>query len=188
MDIDWTGMRNYIAQYSPAKLELVGEVKQKCFMVTADGHCGPYGYQVRTYCVFPTFIVSYVTGNGSSGRSYDIECHTLTTYALRSLKLSKLCYYKDDMISKVLSRFQILQQEADRIQWKVQKAIEKERKSLEKQLQKVEAEGYVYREEKKKFDSERQAFEKEKRELELELAKYKGIVLNCQKEIQAYGL
>ena len=105
MDLDWVGMRNYIAQYNPTKLGLMGEEKQKCFMIYADGPCGHYGVPSRVFWVFPKFIISYMTGNGCS-RQYDIESHTLGSDDLRCLKHAKLCYYKDDMISKVLSRFQ----------------------------------------------------------------------------------
>ena len=109
MDYDLLGMRNYITQYNPSKLGLIGEVKQKCFMVYADGPCGHYGVPSRVFCVFPEFIISYVT-MGVSRSQYDIERHTLGSFGLRCLKHSKLCYYKDDMISKVLSRFQSVNQ------------------------------------------------------------------------------
>jgi hypothetical protein len=46
----------------------------------------------------------------------------------------------------------------------------------------------AFEKEKINFIKERQAFEKEKREHENELAKYKNIVSNCQKEIKAYWL
>lgn len=106
IDIEWTGMRNYIAQYSPAKLGLM-EVKQKCFMVIADGPIGHWGYSNRTFCVFPKFIISYLVCHGMS-RQYDIESHTLGSHDLRCLKHAKLCY--NDGISTVLSRFQSVNQ------------------------------------------------------------------------------
>ena len=237
-DIDWAGMCNYIAQYLPAKLGLMGEVKQKCFMVTADGPVGHYGYQNLTYCVFPTFIVSYMTGNGSY-RAYDIEGHTLTSYDLRSLKHSKLCYYNDDMISKVLSRFQSVNQcekseesqlfvlrrelkkeilysqsfiltgntqneiyDVHKLRQQLKKdedefflkkqLLESERLSFNREKQELKIErtlfDEVFEEAKQNLRKERKAFEKAKQELEQELAKSKGIVINCQREIKAYGL
>ena len=224
MEYDLTEARGYIARYDPTKSRLIDELNQKCFMVTADGPCGHNGYTNRVFCVFPTFMICYIASHGIS-RAYDIEGHTLGIYALRSLKLSKLCYYKDDMISKVVSRFQLLQQECDRTQWKIQKSTETQSVLLRRDLQKEIYDIQKWREQLKKdedefslkkqlFDSElrsfkrdkiefdlerelfdeakhnfameREDFEKEKRHLEMELAKYKGIVENCLKEISSY--
>ncbi len=199
-DIDWAGMRNYIAQYNPSKLGLMGEPYQKCFMITSDGPCGHYGMQSRVFCVFRKFIISYMIGNGCS-RQYDIESHTLSSDDLRYLKHFKLCYYKDDMISKVMSR---LQQECT--EWKIQKSIETcsvllRSDELISDVQKEKQQG-IYRIQKMRqqlkkdeddlllqkqmLHDERHAFEKEKHALETELAKYKGIVENCMKEISSY--
>jgi transcription initiation factor IIF auxiliary subunit len=137
-------------------------------------------------------------GNGCS-RAYDIEGHNLDYCTLRSLKLSKLCYHKDDLISKVISRFQLLQQECT--QWKIQKSIETRSVILRSDEQK-ETQQEIYRIQKMRqqlkkdeddlllqkqmLHDERRAFEKEKHALETELAKYKGIVENCMKEISSY--
>ena len=182
-DTDWAGMRNYIAQYNPSKLELLGEVKQKCFMVTADGPCGHYGVPARVFCVFPKYIISYMIGIGGS-RAYDIECHTLGSHDLRCLKYAKLCYYQDDMISKVLSRFQsanksvkstetqsvlmrrevkkeILSSHKDRLRSNEQKEIYGVQK-LRQQLKKDEDEIFL---KKQLLESERLSFNLEKQEL-----------------------
>jgi hypothetical protein len=215
MEYDLTEACGYIARYDPTKARLIGELNQKCFMVTADGPCGHNGYTNRVFCVFPTFMFCYIACHGIS-RAYDIEGHTLGTYALRSLKLSKLCYYKDDLTSKVVSRFQLLQQECDHTEWKIQKSTEttfeiydiqkwreqlkkdedefylkkqlfdSELRSFKRDKKKLDLERELFDEAKDNIDMEREEFEKEKRHLEMELAKYKGIVENCLKEISSY--
>ena len=236
MDYDLLGMRNYIAQYFPTKLGLIGEEKQKCFMIYADGPCGHYGVPSRVFWVFPTFIITFVACHGMS-RQYDIESHTLGSDDLRCLKHAKLCYYKDDMISKVLSRFQsgnqcekketqstvllrelkkeILYSQSVILKLDTQKEIydvhklrqqlkkdedefflkkqllETDRLSFNREKQELKMErtlfDEVFEEAKQNLRKERQAFEKEKHNLETELAKYKGIVENCRKEIESFG-
>lgn len=85
------------------------------------------------------------------------------------------------------------------------KCMKEERDAFEQEKQKFTYEVQVFEKEKNTFKTiqglfhevvekektslriEKEAFEKEKQELKTELAKYKGIVLNCQREIQAYG-
>jgi hypothetical protein len=210
IEYDLTEARGYIERHAPTKSQLIGELKQKCFMIMVEGPCGHNGYTYRYYRVFPTFIITSFVQHGGSP-NYEIGGHTLGTYALRSLKLSKLCYYNDDLISKVVSRFQLLQQECERTEWKIQKSTETQKillrrelqkeiydvQKLREQLKKDEDEFYLkkqlfdtelrsFKRDKKEFDLEREDFEKEKRHLEMELAKYKGIVENCLKEISSY--
>jgi hypothetical protein len=200
MKYDLTDAHGYIARHDPTKAWLIGELNQKCFMVTADGPCAHYGVPSRVFCVFPTFIISYVACHGMS-RQYDIESHTLGSHDLRCLKYSKLCYYKDDMISKVLSRFQSVNQckkseetqtillRSEVLRENTQKEIYDVKKDedeffLKKRL--LETERIAFNREKRELRTERRAFEKEKLSLETELAKYKGIVENCLKEISSY--
>jgi hypothetical protein len=211
MKYDLTDAHGYIARHDPTKARLIGELNQKCFMVTSDGPCAHYGVPSRVFCVFPTFIISYVACHGMT-RQYDIESHTLGSHDLRCLKYSKLCYYKDDMISKVLSRFQsvnqckkseetqsillrrevkkkILSYHSEVLRENTQKEIYDIQK-LRQQLKKDEDEFFLKKQllesERISFNRERRAFEKEKLSLETELAKYKGIVENCLKEISSY--
>lgn len=156
IEYDLTCARNYIAQYYSDKLALIGELIQKCFMMIVTGP-STITYTSRTFCVFPTFMIEYCVESGMN-RAYTIESHTLCSYALRILKRSRLCYYKDDMISKVLSRFQSLNK------------YEKPTENLSISLRKEPKEIYL---EKLELMKEREAFEKEKLELEPEFAKYK---------------
>jgi len=167
IEYDLTCARNYIAQYYPDKLGLIGELNQKCFMLIVTG-TSTITYTSRTFCVFPTFMIEYCVESGMN-RAYTIESHTLGSYALRILKCSRLCYYKDDMITKVLSRFQSLN--------KYEKSTETLSISLTKEIYldkwKHESERCSFNKEKQELTKEREAFEKEKLELETELAKYK---------------
>ena len=161
IEYDLTGARNYIAQYYPTKLGLIGELIQKCFMMIVTGP-STITYTSRTFCVFPTFMIEYCVESGMN-RAYTIESHTLGSYALRILKRSRLCYYKDDMISKVLSRFQSLN--------KYEKPTETLSISLTKEIylekwRQLESERCS-------FEKEKQAFEKEKQSFETEMVKYK---------------
>lgn len=187
MDYDLLGMRNFIALYNPMNLGLIGKEKQKCFMVCADGPRGPYGVPSTVFWVFPTFIISGVACDGGMFRQYYIESHTLGSRDLRCLKHAKLCY-KDD-ISKVLSRFQSVNQ-CEKSEGQSTVLLREFKKDedeffLKKQL--VESERLSLNREKQELSRERQVFEKEKHKLETELAKYKGIVENCKKEIESFG-
>jgi hypothetical protein len=184
MDYDLSEARNYIAHYNPSKVGLIGELKQKCFMVTADGPCGPNGYTNRVFCVFPTFIISYMVSHGMS-RSYDIEGHSLGHFGLKSLKLSKLCYYKDDLTSKVILRFQLLEQECDRTQWKVQKSTEQQKEiyNIQKLRQEFKKDEDDFIIKKQRLYVERQFFEKEKKELIIERKLFDEVFEEAKKKL-----
>lgn len=169
IEYDLSDAKNYISRYFPGKVEIMGETKQKCFMVTADGPCGPYGIPTLTYCIFPTFMIGYMSQH-SFPRSYDIKSHTLNSVGLRSLKLSRLCFYKDDMIEKVLSRFEQFNIHEETKLTKIdvpfnttQKEIYNVHK-LREQLKKDEDDFLI---KKQRLDEERQAFEQDSRELKV---------------------
>lgn len=151
----------------------------------------------------PTFIISVFMCHGMS-RQYEIESHTLDLDNLRCLKLAKICYYKDDMISKLLSRFQsvnfcgntektqslILKGNTQKEIYgftKLRQQFKKDEDEFFLKTQLLESERLSFNREKQNLCRERQAFEKEKHNLETDLAKYKGIVENCKKEIESFG-
>lgn len=200
MEYDLTEAKGFIERHDPTKAWLIGKLKQKCFLLIADGPCGDNGYTHRYYRVFPTFIIASLVEHRCHP-NYVIGGHNLGSCALRSLLLSKLCYYKDT-VSTVVSRFQLLQQKCDRTLQSVllRRDLQKEIKETlwREQLKKDEDEFYLnkqlfdselrsFKRDKAEFVLEREAFEKEKHNLEMELAKYKGIVENCMKEISSYG-
>lgn len=181
IEFDLSEAYSYLSRYQAGKVELIGERNQKGFSVVADGPQGHWGCSNRTFRVFPKFILSYET-MGVSRSQYDISGHNIDTNTLQILKYAKLCYYNDCTISKVLSRFPTL--------YATKVSVEPTH-LLTYEFQRARLELDQYRRQLKKDQDllleERQAFEKEKHVLETELARYKGIVLNCQNEIKAYG-
>ena len=174
MEYDLTEASGYIGRHDPTNARLIGELKQKCFMIMVEGLCGHNGYTYRYYRVFPTFIItSYIEHRVPP--NYTIGGHNLGSYALRSLKHSKLCYHNDALISTVVSRFQ-----------RIQQLFDSELRSFKRDKIEFDLERELFDESKHNFAMEREAFEKEKHNLEMELAKYKGIVENCLKEISSY--
>ena len=133
-EIDLSEAISYISRYNSTKLYLFGEIKtQKGFQVVADGPT-LNGYHQHWYCVFPTFIIRYMTGPGLI-RSYEIEKHTLSLYALNSLKLSKICYYNDS-IQTVISRFESFHLPVEQYYKEVIKEVKLDNDKLEKELTK----------------------------------------------------
>jgi len=221
--------------------ESIREGVYKGFKVSAkDDYIGNdyIGYTYRYFCVFPTFIVSYMK-KGASTHSFEIDTHTLGPIGIGSLKLGKLSYY--DNISNVISRFQEFEAKVNPTQYhlheielikfkcrqidfdnerratfekeKAEAAFEKEKADqeivrqaveLEEWRQALDRERQAFEEEKvahelkvvrqafeleegrQALERDREAFERERRDLERELAKYKGIVGDCLKEISTY--
>jgi hypothetical protein len=203
-EIDFSSAVPYISSYYKSKLSLE-ETKQKGFILAAMGDFDPLA--IVRFWVFPSFIISCRT-YPNTRPEVDIEQHSLSIYALGKMKLHKV--HSCDSISGILSRFEKL--DSNRLKYSKPISYVKRDNLLEQTLR-LENDNLLLKEEhckiqkhnnlldiekqkllfeikdcKAAFESERKAFEKEKLELEQELAKYKGIVMNCQKEIQAYGL
>ena len=183
--ISWASMRSYVSlqyqnmplypqhrtayeEYCTRSLEMITifeETKQKCFMVVAEGNIGYNGHTDRIYHVFPTCIVSY-TKVGDNIHGYMLNLHTLGFHALQCFKLSKISFNTQPHL--VLQIFQSFDES-------IQSELALSKKSIEENCR-------------KEMDDERCAFEKEKHTLRTQLAKYKGIVEDCMKQISDYGL
>jgi hypothetical protein len=157
-------------EYCTRTLEMITlfeETKQKCFMVVAEGYIGYNGRRDDIYYVFPTCIVS-CRKDGGNIYGYTIHLHSLSVLALQCLKLSKLSHGQGThLVLPIFHSFdESIKSEMALLKKSIQEKCKKEMDDI--------------------LDDERHAFEKEKHALETELAKYKGIVENCMKEISSY--
>lgn len=185
--------REYLRRHDPQRLQRINEqvgeelIGIKGFMITADGSCSHSGIHCRVLCVFPTFIVSGHTTGGSYDGSFDIDTHTLGHNTLIFLKLYKLNYYNDDTISKVISKFRTLEEQVKPMhQIEFDRSVKQFEKEKVAQELKVVRQAFELEEARHILERDRQAFERERQDLERELAKYKGIVGGCLKEIETY--
>jgi|UniRef100_A0A6C0AGN4 hypothetical protein len=154
---------------------------QKCFMITVDGlYLRDRG--ARILYVFPTFIIiCYKDGSALSVRE-----HRLGNIGLRCLKLADFNHCSIDTIISVhhfehdLERYRTVFEE---LNVHDRQAFEEEKVAQEL---KVVRQAFELEEGRQALERDREAFERERQDLERELAKYKGIVGNCLKEISTY--
>lgn len=155
---------------------------QKCFLITVDGiknSTDIFIATTRRYYVFPTFIV-ICRGDAGVFYIHTFKEHRLGNLGLRCLKLANFnissvnhCY-QDPWTSvgnfeKDLERYRTV--------------VEEEKVAHEL---KVVRQAFELEEGRQALERDREAFERERRDLERELAKYKGIVGDCLKEISTY--
>jgi len=160
-----------------------GQIEQPLFVFDAD--FGVYGFPERRQVQFfrNHYIIHYVRPNHSISRP-----HTLTQEALNVIKhfqFGRMFY------DKTWDMFDYHEKNKSEFVFDYSK-IEKEKDKLFCELAEQKC---AFETERQKFVSYQKILELERQKLEIELmksntelAKYRKIVSNCQREIQAYGL
>ena len=161
---------------------------QKCFMITADGiktSADRLIATTRRFYVFPTFIVTcYAADDGTFGSAH-VQDHRLGNIGLRCLKLANFHHYNENPFTSV----EKFEKDLERYRTVFEELNVHDRQTFEeekvRQELKVVRQAFELEESRQALEREREAFERERQDLE-RVAKYKGIVGDCLKEIETY--
>jgi len=163
---------------------------QKCFLITVDGlktSTDRYIATTRRYYVFPTFIITCIKLDaGVSYRCASVREHRLSNLGLRCLKLANFHHCYEDPFTSV----EKFEKDLERYRTVFEELNVHDRQTFEEEKVahelKVVRQAFELEEGRQALERDREAFERERRDLERELAKYKGIVGDCLKEISTY--
>lgn len=161
---------------------------QKCFTIRVKGlkdSINASERRPRIIYVFPTFIVT--TRETEPGVMFStVREHCLGNIGLSCLKLADFHNYSEcpiRSVGKFEKDLELYRPVLEELKVHDRQAFEEEKVAQEL---KIVRQAFELEESRQALERDRQAFERERQDLERELARYKGIVGDCLKEIETY--